>query len=278
MKAGSVGSNPNSTTISSPLPPLSEFLKHAGQAVFSLNTLVVGLDAVENGYDKPATLDVSWNPVDRKVAARKSRKFVLEAVLVRMAEALKEHTVALSKLRRLSDLESQFTANTSAAEKVGRIGREILGPENYLVPAVVLLMHWRNRVVHKNSKAVLAPAEKAVLRKNENEIAENYKGLSVDCLLCHFEERRPTLKDISSLIAMSIRFARSIDKEISNDLAKNDVDAWLMHYGVSDALKKVQVQTAPSKLAAAKKRTLETLAPALLAPYLQHYDLESEQS
>ena len=272
MKAGSVGSSPNSTTTDIHLPPLSNFLKHSGEAVFSLNTSVVGLDAVENGYDKPAGLDISWSPVDRKLAARKSRKFILEAVLVRMSEALKEHTVALSKLPRFSAVESEFSSHTKATEKIGRIGREVLGAESYLVSAAVLLVHWRNRVVHRNtSKAKLAPVDKSLLRKYKDEIATKYKGLSIDCLLCHFEEQRPTLKDISSLIAMSINLARSINQAMYKDLDKSDLDAWLCHYGVSEALTKVRAETAPEKLEAAINRTFNTRAPALLAPYLNYY-------
>ncbi|WP_192357588.1 hypothetical protein [Mesorhizobium mediterraneum] len=67
--------------------PLKDLLVSVGEAVANLNTAVVGLDAVEQGYEKPETLNISWNPNDRIAAARKSRRFLVEAVLVRVAEA-----------------------------------------------------------------------------------------------------------------------------------------------------------------------------------------------
>lgn len=279
MKAGRVGSNPNGTTNDNPpSQPLSLLRKQIGEAVFSLNTLVIGLDAVENGHEKPDNLDISWNPVDPKIAARKSRKFALEAILVRVSEALGQHFIALSKLPRLEPVRSKFDNETSSAEKVSKISTAILGAESYLIPAVTLLVHWRNRVVHGKSKASLKHQEKTLLRTSEDEIADKYKGLSVDCLLCHFEEQRPTLKDISSLIAMSLNLAREINEAICKDLGKDDLDAWLDHYGVSDALKKVRAETAPKKLEAAINRTFKSLAPLLLTSYLKHYEPRSGSS
>jgi hypothetical protein len=93
----------------------------------------------------------------------------------------------------------------------------------------------------------------------------------VDRLLCHFEEKRPTLKDISSLIAMSINLARQIDEALYKDLSKADLEAWMIHYGLPDALKKVKAETAPEKLGEAIGRTFKALAPQLLAPYLAHF-------
>jgi hypothetical protein len=66
--------------------PLSMLLADVGDAVASLNTVVVGLDAVEMGHEKPDSLDISWGPDNRRAAARKARKFVVEAVLVRVFE------------------------------------------------------------------------------------------------------------------------------------------------------------------------------------------------
>lgn len=279
VKAGRVGSSPNGATKEPPpSEPLSLLLKEIGGAVFSLNTLVVGLDAVENGHEKPASLDISWNPDDPQIAARKSRKFVLEAVLVRVSEALNQHVLALTKLPRLATVQSKFDINTPVAEKISKIATTLLGRENYLIPAVALLVHWRNRIVHVKSHAKLTQNEMQLLRAHEEEIAEKYKGLSVNRLLCHFEEKRPTLKDISSLIAMSINLAREIDKALVQDLGKDDLDAWLNHYGVCYALKKVKAETSPKKIDEAIRRTIRSLAPMLLAPYLEHYGPSTENS
>jgi hypothetical protein len=163
------------------------------------------LDAVENGYPKPDGLDISWNPTDRKIASRKTRKFVLESVLINLSEAINQYIVALSKLPRFNAIRAAWhepKADSSVWKKLTDISTNILGDKEYLIPASVLAVHWRNRIVHDSSRAKLTTQQKALLQKNEEVIAAKYRGLSVDCLLCHFEEARPTLKDVSTLIAM----------------------------------------------------------------------------
>ena len=123
MKAGSAGSTPDGAAkTKDPIShPFSILLNDVGEAVFSLNTLVVGLDAVEKGHEKPDTLDISWNPTDRIIAARKSRKFVLEAIIVRVTEGLLEFINALGKLPRLKPVSSKWDGNTKNAVKVSDV-------------------------------------------------------------------------------------------------------------------------------------------------------------
>ncbi len=273
MKAGRAGSIPDGVTTMTANPisqPLTNLLNEIGEAVANLNTLVVGLDAVEKGHEKPESLDVSWNPADRRSAARKSRKFVLEAVLVRVAEAIGEYVTALSKLPRFNAVRSKWDGDTSSSDRVTDVFEDCL-KDSFLVPATVLLVHWRNRIVHRKSKAKLNNNHKRLLQAHDQEIHERYKNLSVDCLLCHFEEGRPTLKDISSLTSMTIRAAREADKLIQTDLDKDDLDAWLSYYDLVPILHRVRAETAPGKLDAAVRRVFRANAPLLLDSYISHY-------
>lgn len=104
IKAGRAGSSPDGTTSNWQSQPLSALLVEIGEAVANLNTAVVGLDAVEKGHDKPESLDISWSPADRQAASRKARKFIVEAVLVRVFEALRQHTVVISRLPRFREV------------------------------------------------------------------------------------------------------------------------------------------------------------------------------
>jgi hypothetical protein len=271
IKAGSAGSNPDGATKTkkSISHPLSTLLNEVGEAVFSLNTLVVGLDAVEKGHEKPDTLDISWDPTDRVIAARKSRKFVLEAVAVRVCEALIEFVSALAKLPRLEAVSSKWDDKTKNAEKVGQVFTAFLG-DNYLISAAVLLVHWRNRIVHRGSNAKLQASQKKALQNHEAEIAKDYKNLSVDCLLCHFEEKRPTLKDISSLVAICLKLAREIDEALHINLSKPDLDAWLEHYGLVQIIDRVKADTKPEKRDASIRRVFQTHAPSLFESYIRH--------
>lgn len=274
MKAGSAGSNPDGVSIESSAPPPSQpltvLLANIGQAVFVLNTTVVGLDAVEKGHPKPDTLDISWAPKDRQIASRQSRKFVLEAVLTRASEAVVQYAVALSKLPRFADVRGSWDSKTPKAVKVYDIF-SISTTDKYLASAASLIVHWRNRIVHGGSSADLTPLQKTLLRASEQEISARYKNLSIDCLLRHFVEGRPSLKDVSTLIAMSITAARQCDAGIHADLTREELDAWMEHYGVTAKLKRVQSESNAAKLEASVDRLFKAEAPLLIEAYRHHY-------
>ncbi|WP_027579875.1 hypothetical protein [Bradyrhizobium sp. Ai1a-2] len=165
---------------------------------------------------------------------------------------------------------SAYDGNTKRATKIWDIYKTILG-EKYLVSAVVLICHWRNRIVHPGSSAKLLSNQKRLLQESEQEIAEKYKGVSVDCLLCHFEEARPTLKDVSVLIAMTINLAKETDKCLSSDLTKEDFDAWMEYFDLNSAIRKVEAETKPEKRAASIRRVFKSRARVLLDGYEQFY-------
>lgn len=280
MKAGNAGSNPDgvATAMIAQSFPLETLLEEIGSAVFSLNTTVVGLDAVENGYEKPESLDISWNPGDRRAAARKTRKFMIESVLIHVSEAVNQYVMALSKLPRFANFRERWVrSQTSAAMRFQELGAELLGKDEYLIAAATLLIHWRNRVVHESSRAKLLPEQKSLLRKNEEEIAQNYKSLSVDCLLCHFEEARPTLKDVSTLISMAINLAKRMDSRVHRRLDRADLQAWLDHYGLSPILEKVKAETKPDKMQSSIRRVFLSHGPELLPHYERLYPQQERE-
>ena len=274
MKAESAGSIPDGVTLDeTPISqPLQVLLRDIGSAVFALNTAVVGLDAVENGYQKPDSLNISWMPHDRQIAARKSRKFLLESVLVRVSTTINEYMSALSKLPRFAIVREKSQKDASISEQISTIAAEVLDKDDYLIPGVVLLVHWRNRVVHPNSNAKLKPREKQILLKNDDIISDRYNGLKASKLLQHFGAQRLTLKDTSSLISMTINLARKVDRNMQLNLSKADLDAWLEHYQLIPMLKKIETETSPDKYQASVCRLLKSRAPRLLDAYLNHYN------
>ena len=265
-----MGSNPNGATnsvdIASPVQPLRDFLNSVGEAVANLNTAIVGLDAVEQGHRKPATLNISWNPQDRIAAARKSRRFVIEAVLVHVAEALSEFVSVMARLPSFDAVSLAWDSKATRADKLSGLAIHALGTRDYLIVGAALLIHWRNRVVHPNSRASLTSQQEKELRASSDEIEDQFAGLSVDRLLKDFESGRPTLKDISSLIAMSIRLVRKIEQSLS-DLSKEDIDALLHYYGLAARIEEIEAQTTPSKRRASVIRMLASHAPGLVEAY-----------
>ncbi len=268
MKAGSAGSIPDGVSTDS--QPLAILLRDIGQTVFVLNTTVVGLDAVEKGHPKPDTLDISWAPQDRMIAARQSRKFVLEAVLTRASEAVVQYAVALSKLPRVAAVRKNWDSKTTKATKVHDVFVRSVD-DNYLAPAAALIVHWRNRIIHGGSNAELTPAQKVVLRDGSQEILGRYKNLSVDLLLEHFDTGRPSLKDVSTLVAMSINAARQSDAGIQDNLSREELDAWVEHYGLAPKLARVLSESGKAKREDSVRRLLGREACLLTDVYLKHY-------
>jgi hypothetical protein len=250
---------------------LSLMLDEVGSAVFSLNTAVVGLDAVEKGHRKPETLDISWDPKDRMVAARKSRRFILEAVLVRVAEAVNQYCSAVGRTCRLSSVAAKWNGNTKTTEKIADVGKELVAAEDaYLTIGAQLLVHWRNKVVHTRSNAKLTGVQENVLKSKAAFIRDNYANLDILQLLNHFQSSQPTLKDISSLISMSIRYSRSVDTALHACVGREDVEEWLRWYDLSDELRRIRHGTKPDKVQVACERLIQTKVPALLASYRQY--------
>jgi hypothetical protein len=276
IKAGRAGSSPDGITTDWPSQPLSVLMAEIGEAIACLNTVVVGLDAVEKGYEKPEALDISWSPHDKRAASRKARKFIVESILVRVFEAIYQHSVVISRLPRFRETVAKWNGDTTKAAKVYDTYKTVVG-DTYLVSSAVLVAHWRNRIVHPGSNARLQSKQKSVLRDNESEIFQKYKGLNVDCLLCHFEEGRPTLKDISSLIAMAINLAREVDRHISSNLSKEDFDAWYEYFGLREAIEKVKAETKPQKLNDSIGRVFKTRAPTLLSGYEKYYAISGSE-
>lgn len=281
MKAGSAGSIPDDGTTGQDNKPrevaanqashaLSTFLKDIGEASFFLNTVIVGLDAVERGHKKPDSLDIHWDPKDPILASRRARKFTVEAFILRAGEALIQYTKSISVLPRFRSIKQGWTSDTPSAERLDQIASAILGKDDFLIAAGILLVSWRNLVAH-DGKLIFHHDKKQILRKHETTIAENYKNLNIDCLLCHIVERRPTQKDVSSLIAMAINLSRKVDKNIYDGLSKEDVQAWLDHYSITSALEKVRRETSPNRLEASIKRVFTSSAPGLYVDFTRFF-------
>uniref|UniRef100_UPI003B52970A hypothetical protein n=1 Tax=Roseovarius indicus TaxID=540747 RepID=UPI003B52970A len=234
--------------------------------------MVVGLDAVEKGHEKPDSLNISWNPTDPIAAARRARRFVLEAVLVRVSEALNQYVTAIANLPRFAVLQAKWDNEAkkkqvpSKAKKLEDLANELGKSDCFLTAAACLLIHWRNRVVHRNSNAKLTGVQKKTIQNAGKLIEEKYASLSVDRLLNDFDKGNPTLKDITTLIAMTIRLVRQIDAT-NNDVSKPDLDALMKHYGLDVKIEKIKLETSERKQTESIIRLLETAAPGLVEPY-----------
>lgn len=270
MKAGSTGSNPGGgTAIRTPASAaLNHLLDDLGKASFYLNTIVVGLDAVERGHRKPAALDIMWEPADPTSAARMARHFAVEAFMVRASEALSAFIKAYAALPRFASIKARWDKDTGLAEKVDDLGTELLGGDQYLVAGAVVLVLWRNRIVHNGSFS-LPPKHVRTLNNSGQSIHDAYRNLDVSKLLDHARDSRPTLKDVSCLIAMTINLARAMDERVYESFDKGDVVAWITHCKLDQAIRKVVRETAKDRVKDSVSRIIKSNAPRLEADFLR---------
>lgn len=257
---------------------LADFLQVVGSGVADLNTIAVGLAAIGENHEKPEGLNISWAPKDPLIAARKARKAAVQAAMVVTVEALGQYVRAVTKLPRFEKLTKEWSSRKpkppSAAEKFSELARLLFTAEcpakdatdyetRFRSCCVMLLIHWRNRHVHTDSKAELTYQEKQIVQEKAEQIRNAYAGLDVDKLFGDFKDNRPTLKDSTTLIAMTIQEVRALDDAvyICHDAA--DVQAWLDHYKLTERIDKIQRESKPEKQRASILRMLHTHAPRL---------------
>lgn len=255
---------------------LADFLEVIGNCVADLNTIAVGLAAIGEEHVKPQGLNINWAPKDPLVAARKARKAALHAAMVVTAEALAQYIRAITNLPRFKALTSEWNARKpkpSLSEKFSELAKLLLVPLSPAAPSqpdtgfriccVSLLIHWRNRHVHTDSTAELTHQEKQLVRAQEEDIRNAYAGLEIDRLFADFQTNRPTLKEATTLIAMTIQVVRAMDVAVYACDDLEDLQAWFDHYKLKERIDKIRRETKPEKQHDSILRMLQTHAPYL---------------
>ncbi|QTX20365.1 hypothetical protein [Comamonas aquatica] len=220
---------------------LSEFLKSVGNSVHSLNTICVGLHGVETRiYTKPDDLTVTWDPQDPCWSARKSRTFAINAAIVFVEEALMQYVRYLAKHPAAPETLKQTTKIEGGAERLEHICTLHTPEKEYWGPFASLLVHWRNRIVHPASNAKLSAKQESSIIEHAEDIKNSHAKIDVKETLKHFHDRSITLKDASTLIAITIRFARGIDKSLQLDTAAYEkIPYWLKHLNLEDQYRSI---------------------------------------
>jgi len=247
-------------------PSLTKFLHSLGKVQHHLHTVVVGLSAVEKGIaSKPADLDITWRANDLVGSAREARSFFLRTTLIFASEELKEYATNILKYQKPEDALPEGGADRIRA----LYGFEQIEPD-YLSIAPLIILHWRNRIVHRTSNANLTKAERNVLIDNKDALHDAFKHVDVLRLLQDFDKDLPTLKDVTVLLAMSINFVRQIDSGFSVPTSAEEVKRWLVAESLLADVSRIEKEAAnggnpdPRKRA---KQFLMTKASSLADPY-----------
>ncbi|MYN14964.1 hypothetical protein GSY71_17645 [Pusillimonas sp. TS35] len=220
-------------------PALRPFLDSVGHVVHYLNTIAVGLAGVESGVcTKPETLDISWNPKDIKSSSRGARAFALNSAIVFLAEELGAYTNTILGCPGFKSIA--LPKDPDRAQKFIALHQHLELPEDQLFLGCLVAIHWRNRIIHKRSNAGLTKTQETALISDYSSVLyADYKHLDAKLLLEHFSKKLPSLKDVSSLIALSINCVRRIEEAIPEPKSSQDVEDWLSHLKLSSDLDRV---------------------------------------
>lgn len=201
---------------------LKSFLSNIGDAVHALNTICVGLSSVgDKAASKPEDLVITWDPKDPMRSSQDARLFAVKAAYVFLAESIYEYINNIKPIFFLSESEVQSFDALDNADKVKRILEYVQTEshiDEYRAVLAKLMIHTRNKIVHKRSNSSLSANERALLIKNSELIASNHSGLSITQALENFESKHYTLKDISSHAANIIHAARKLDDSFVNNI------------------------------------------------------------
>jgi hypothetical protein len=232
----------------------------------------VGLSAAENGIaTRPIDLDILWEPHDRLGSAREARRFLLRATLIYVAEELNEYAKHVLKYRALGNSAASIPGHR--ADRILALARPDDVNPGYLTVAPLIVSHWRNRIVHPHSAARLTAAERQRLLAESVPAREHYKGIDVARLLKDFDEDRPTLKDVTVLLAMSITFVRQVDSTLPEPASREDVRRWLEAEDLLDDVLKLEKEATNGGHPCPRgrgKQFLITKAPGLAEAYYAH--------
>ncbi|MBW2941382.1 hypothetical protein [Zhongshania aquimaris] len=193
---------------------LNKFLEIVGDAVHSVNTICVGLSSVASGAAvKPSDLTIGWSSSNPDTAAAKARLFALRGSLVFVEEALLKYLDFLKACLTDEPKISTALASEGAAERVIGVSKFLSNAEPYWWPMVVLLIRWRNKVVHE-STIRLTVHQANLLTNNADALKNKHAGIEISQTLSNFESGQITLKDFTTLIAVTVRFVRMLDEEL----------------------------------------------------------------
>lgn len=190
-----------------------------GQNNHFLITILVGLDSVESGE---ATLSpefsTSWDPVNVRTSARRSRDFAIKALLAWAADSLDAYRRQLS---RPANVYLEIAERNAIIAEEGLWNRlrhlanlsgASFGPEKELVE---LLLVWRNKVVHTHSRDGVSSELRQRLLANRSRIATDYHGLDIErAITAAARGDAPKFKEITALVTAAHTFVSRVDSAV----------------------------------------------------------------
>lgn len=193
---------------------LKKMITEIGNTVHSMNTIAVSLSLIQReNVCIPDGLDISWKPTNIENSKRIARTFACKSTYVYVAENLFEYLDSISKNPLWKYADTNFKGEDKKANKVYSFLKKIPNIDHELIILAELLCHWRNRIVHSSSSnAGLSKRKKEILSSNNDKIYKLYHHFDSLSALEHFETKKVTLKDVSTLTTVVIKCCKAVDE------------------------------------------------------------------
>ena len=204
---------------------LKKFMTDVGNSVHSMNTIAVALALLPNdNVVTPDSLNISWNPKNIEYSKILARNYAERSSYVYAAESLFEYLKTISKNALWNYPEQNFQGDEKKGIKVYKFLKVIPGVSETMAILCELLSHWRNRIVHFNtSNASISSSKRRHLIKERDNIYDNFHHFDIIEALTHYDKRKITLKDSSTLITFSIKSARLVDEYFLNGISEIEI-------------------------------------------------------
>ncbi|MCK1330245.1 hypothetical protein IVB57_18095 [Bradyrhizobium sp. CW9] len=212
-------------------PPLRHLLSRIGYSTHRFNTILVGLKTVADGMGDGGAIAVTWtkprNKNEAESAASSARSFacsgamvlavdVLDAFLRELAEQdwlkFKPETVRIATKAHTRP-KAQGGAY-SVAERAEALADDLGIDDSQTIALIELFAKWRNVVAHNAERvSQLEDRFRKKLEENSTQIGAGHSHFSVTLGITNFEKRAiPVPKEVTSLMANAVRFARAVDE------------------------------------------------------------------
>ncbi|WP_139813588.1 hypothetical protein [Mycobacterium simiae] len=197
-----------------------------GQNNHFLITILVGLDCVETGQATLSpTFSTSWSPRSAKTSARRSRDFAIKALLAWAADSLdayRRHLITPPGLYLTASECDSVKAQQGLWPRfkcLADLSGAPLAPEKDMVE---LLVVWRNKVVHTNSRDAITGELSRRLLENQSRIGEKYRDLHIRRAMdAAAHGAAPTFKEITALVSAAHELVKQVDSAV---VARIDLD------------------------------------------------------
>ena len=227
-----------------------------GNANHFLITIMVGLDAVEDGAQKRDSFHTSWNPKDPKASAVRSRHYAIKSALAWTVDNLDMY---LRLCNRTPQLYNQQESIEIAKTKHSVYNKFLCVINNHpeltpnLYAYIDLLICWRNNSIHFGAENQLTESSLRYFKNiPENDTVVNTYHLNITQMLEHFRSGScPTFKEVATLIGMTIQFVDKLDQILIREVQQYEFLETILYHSLKKKEKETRIfdhaNTTPEK-------------------------------